>query len=119
MLPTTTIRRNSVGALIESDTLDSVDELSGGEPLGYVQYTDLANAMHLEPPAGAGYAMLQAEGQAMRWRDDGQDPTPTVGMRLDATGELRYDGDLSKFRIIGEAAGAILNVSYYGAVPNA
>lgn len=109
--------RNSVGGYWETpDQADGsmADELSGGRPYGFKRYDDIDEATGLEPPEGAGYVMLQVEGQALRWRDDGQDPTPTVGMRLDVTGELRYDGDLSAFRVIGEAAGSILNASFYG-----
>lgn len=120
-LTPTSLRRNSVGAVVEQGGGGNslTDQMSGGVPLGYVQMTDLADAHALEPPVGATYAIMQAEGQAFRWRDDGPDPTPAVGMRLEATGELRYDGDLSLFRVVGETAGAILNISYYGRSPDA
>ena len=59
------------------------------------------------------YAIIQAEAQAARWRDDGTDPTTAVGMTIAAGGELRYDGDLKAIKFINAAAGTILNISYY------
>ena len=64
-------------------------------------------------PTAPTYAIIQAEAQALRWRDDGTDPTTTVGMVIPAGGELRYDGDLGKIRLINAAAGAICNYSLY------
>lgn len=59
------------------------------------------------------YAVIQAEAQALRWRDDGTDPTTSVGMVIPAGGELRYDGDLKNLRLINAAAGAICNYALY------
>lgn len=69
-----------------------------------------ATPMSPMPPT---YAIIQAEAQALRWRDDGTDPTTAVGMVIPAGGELRYDGDLKKIRLINAAAGAICNISLY------
>ena len=49
----------------------------------------------------------------MRWRDDGVDPTASVGMLLVAGTPLQYDGDLSRIKFIETTASAKLNVSYY------
>ena len=64
-------------------------------------------------PTPPTYAIIQAEAQALRWRDDGVDPTTTVGMVIPAGGELRYDGDLNKIRLINATAGAICNYALY------
>lgn len=64
-------------------------------------------------PTQPTYAIIQAEAFALRWRDDGTDPSTSVGMIIPAGGELRYDGDLKKIRLINGAAGAIANISYY------
>lgn len=85
---------------------------------GYQQITSLAAATNLTVPSVpldgvATYAIIQAEAQAVRWRDDGVDPTATVGMVIPAGGELRYDGDLKAIRFIESAASAKLNISYY------
>lgn len=60
-------------------------------------------------------AMIQAEGGAVKWTDDGTTPTATVGMRI-ADGEtLPYQGDLSKIQLIRKDAAATVNISYYRA----
>lgn len=82
--------------------------------LGYQQITDLTTAQALTPPSSACVALIQSEGAAVRWRDDGQNPAASVGMRLLVNSELRYDGNLSTIRFIQEGSGAKLNVSYYG-----
>lgn len=83
-------------------------------PQGYHQITDLTAVASLTPPANACVALIQAEGAAVRWRDDAVNPTSSVGMRLPAGSELRYDGNLSAVRFIQEGSGGKLNISYYG-----
>lgn len=80
--------------------------------LGYQQLTPAAST-GLTPPATATYAIIQAEAQAVRWRDDGTAPTASVGMVIASGGELRYDGNLNAIRFIEATATAKLNVSYY------
>ena len=59
-------------------------------------------------------ALLQAETQNIRWRDDGTAPTAAIGMLLIAGGDpYPFDGDLSRIRFIEVGATAKLNVSYY------
>lgn len=82
--------------------------------LGYQQITSLSAAAALTVPAGATTAVIRAEAQAVRWRDDGTDPTATVGMPVATTDTpLVYTGPLSKIRFIEQTSGAKLNVSYY------
>ena len=59
------------------------------------------------------FALIIAEGAAVRWRDDGTNPTTSVGMPLAVGVPLQYDGDLIKIRFIQQAATGIINVSYY------
>lgn len=90
-------------------------------PLGYAQVTDLSAVVGLPPvgnpaaiPDGPNVvAVLVAETQDVRWRDDGTDPTATVGMLLKAGTEFVYTGTLSKIKLLQAAATAKLNVSYY------
>jgi hypothetical protein len=58
-------------------------------------------------------ALIVAETQAVRWRDDGTAPTASVGMPLAVGTSLSYDGDLKAVRFIEQTASAKLNVSYY------
>lgn len=81
-------------------------------PLGYQQISGPSNAT-LSVPTGARRAVVQAEAQGVRWRDDGTPPTATVGMTIATGGELRYDGNLAAIRFTQLAATAILNVAYY------
>jgi hypothetical protein len=83
------------------------------EPLGYQQITGLNTVKSLTVPAGARIAIVQAEDQPVRWRDDGSNPTASVGVRLVADEELIYAGKLAKLRFIETTASAKLNVAYY------
>ena len=89
--------------------------------LGYQQITGLSSVKGLTVPTmdvngfriGPVVAFITVEAQGVRWRDDGVDPTPTVGMPIAAGVTLQYDGDLGQIRFIAQSAGAIINVSYY------
>lgn len=89
--------------------------------IGYQQITSLSASSALTVPTmdkngskqQPTIAIIIPETQAVRWRDDGADPTSTVGMPLAAGVALQYDGDLSKIRFIESTAGAKLNISYY------
>lgn len=86
-------------------------------PLGYQQLASLSAATKLTIPAGTKLILVQAEGQAVRWRDDNVDPTATVGYPLTAGSELRYTGWAAahpSLKFIEQVAGAKLNVLYYG-----
>lgn len=62
---------------------------------------------------GPTMAVIQAEAQALRYRDDGVDPTAAIGMLIPANTSINYDGNLNAIRIINGAAGAIANISLY------
>jgi hypothetical protein len=88
--------------------------------LGYQQITP-NSATSLTVPAlapdgskqQATFAVFTPEGQTVRWRDDGTDPTTTVGMPIYVGTSFFYDGDLTKIRFINAVSGGKLNVSYY------
>ena len=89
--------------------------------LGYQQITSLSSAPALTVPqkdiaglAGSPrIAIITPEGQAVRWRDDGVNPTSTVGMPLAVGVTLQYDGDINQIKFIEQSAGAKLNITYY------
>jgi hypothetical protein len=58
-------------------------------------------------------AVIICEGAGIRWRDDGTDPTASVGMPIAVGTTFVYDGDLRRLRIIQQAATATINVAYY------
>lgn len=85
------------------------------EPLGYQQITSLSAATALTIPSGTSFCIVTPETQAVRWRDDGTNPTATVGYPLDAGVELVYTGaQLARLKFIEQAASAKLNICYYG-----
>lgn len=91
------------------------------KPNGYAQYTAVATVKKLTDVPTIGNAMpdksirahIQAEAQDIRWRDDGQDPSASVGMLLKASTVLEYEGNLETIRFIEAAASAKVNVNYY------
>lgn len=84
------------------------------EPIGYFQITSAAAATGLPSiPDKARYALIQPESQNIRWRDDGTNPTASVGMKLVANDTLVYSGVLSSFKLIEETGSAKVNVTYY------
>jgi len=85
------------------------------DPKGYQQLTSLATATGLTVPPKAVLALVQIEGsRPIRWRDDGTDPTATVGIQVPGNTTFWYIGDLESVKFIEETAGAIVNVSFYG-----
>jgi hypothetical protein len=82
-------------------------------PLGYQQITSLSTVKGLTVPPGARAALIQPTGQPVRWRDDGVDPTATIGMQILATLDILYTGDLAAIRFIETTGSAVLNISYY------
>lgn len=84
------------------------------KPVGYEQITSLSAAAALTPPSTAVWALIIPESQAVRWRDDGVNPTASVGMTLTVGQPLEFTGSLSAVRFIEQTASAKLNVSYYG-----
>lgn len=87
-----------------------------GRSLGYQQMTSLASATAPTVPAGASWAVLVAEAQIVRWRDDGTDPTASIGMTLAAGVPYEFTGDFDRLKFIEATASAKLNITYYGAV---
>lgn len=88
-----------------------------GAPKGYQQLTNaqLATVQSLTVPAGATVALIQNNGnQPARWRDDGVNPTSTIGQRIVSGLTLVYASMLSAFKVTREADGASLDIAYYG-----
>ena len=83
--------------------------------LGYQQITTLGSAQALTVPEGTSLAIITPEVQAIRWRDDGVDPTAAVGYPLPVGAELQYTSkNIKQLKFIEQTAGAVLNIVYYG-----
>ena len=82
--------------------------------LGYQQLTvDNLTPQQLTVPNGTTLILIVTEAQAIRWRDDGTNPTATVGYPLAVGVELRYVAqNKSAIRIIGQVASATVNAVY-------
>lgn len=83
------------------------------EPLGYVQLTAAAATGLGTVPDGTTLAMIQCETQAIKWRDDGTNPTTLIGQLLPVNTTLFYSGTMSAFKMIEVAASTKVNVSFY------
>lgn len=82
-------------------------------PKGFTTIADLSSAVGLGTiPDGARRALISVETQAVRWRDDGEDPTDSVGHLL-PPGGFMYEGDLAAIKLIEAAASAAVFVSFY------
>jgi hypothetical protein len=82
--------------------------------VGYQQITSLSSAASLTVPTeGAAFAVVQPESQAVRYRQDGTNPTAGVGMQLAVGASVMFTGDLSRIKFIETAASAKLNVEYW------
>lgn len=92
-------------------------------PVGFTRVVsiDTVAAGITSPPAGVCKAVIQAEGQTVRYRDDGVDPTASVGwgILVAAGGQITYIGDLSKLKFLAATAGGWVNISMYGPGVNA
>lgn len=83
------------------------------ESNGFQQITTVSAAIGLTVPDKTRLAMIQPESQNVRWRDDGTNPTASVGMILVANDILVYSGVLSSIKFIEVTASAKLNITYY------
>jgi hypothetical protein len=83
-------------------------------PLGYQQITSLSSAAALTVPAGSTCAEIVVEGASIRWREDGTNPTASVGMPMTVGSSRLHTTSLAAFRAIEQSSGAVLNIHYYG-----
>lgn len=85
---------------------------------GYQQVISLGSAVALTVPSGADLAVIQAEGQNVRFFLDGSSPTATTGGRIikdsQVPTQIRGVDGLKVAKFIEEAASAKLNILYYG-----
>lgn len=96
---------------------EEIDAMRQGTPMDFEQFTaeQMAEAVSLNPPTGATRAVVQATGgTGLRWRQDGQDPTAQIGMRIEAGAEREFIGNLGTILLIGEGENSSVGVSYYG-----
>ena len=83
------------------------------KPLGHIQITSLGSAVGMTVPDKARLAIIQAQAQNVRWRDDGVNPTTSVGMIITAGDQLFYTGNMEAIKFIEVTASAVLNIAFY------
>lgn len=86
------------------------------KPVGYQQLTVSTTAVGLTVPSNAGRAVVVVEAQPLRYRDDGTNPTASVGMLCVAA--TRFDIEsreaLLAFKAIRSGGtDSVLSISYY------
>lgn len=105
------------GALLAVSSSAIADGGIRRTPCGYQQITSLSAATLLTIPPACGanptLAVITAEAQAVRYRDDGSAPTATVGMPVAIAVAVSYEGTVSKIQFIEQTGGAKLNVLFY------
>lgn len=90
-------------------------ELGRGKPLGYQQLTVSSTAVALTVPTNAEAALVDVESNDVRWRDDGTNPTASVGKYLSSGTHYTFIGaeELAALKFIRVSADAKLNITYY------
>jgi len=90
---------------------------AGIKPKGFQALAVSATAVALTVPSGAVRAIIAVEAQPIRWRDDGTNPSATVGFLEVATSRFTISGkeSLLAFKAIKDGAtDSALSVVYYG-----
>lgn len=77
--------------------------------------TATLNAITTKTDLEANCAVFRCETADVRWRDDGSNPTASVGYLLKAGEELVYDGNLRTLKFIRTASDATVDAAYYRA----
>lgn len=85
------------------------------QPAGYEQRTVSNVAVGLASiPDKSNYALITCSGAAVRWRDDGVDPTAGTGHPLAVGEHLEYSNRADALRFIrSTGSDGTLDVSYY------
>lgn len=98
----------------------AINPIKGMEQLkvaGFQQLTVSTAALALTIPTGTLFIVLILDPtNGLRYRDDGTDPTATVGMPIAGGGVAYVDApSISKLKLIRSGASdAIVNATYYG-----
>jgi hypothetical protein len=82
-------------------------------PLGFQTVASFSASTGFTPPTGATVCFIQAEGNPVRWRDDGTAPTASAGQLLPLNTLLTYSAALSAVRFIPTTGSSTLDVGCY------
>lgn len=105
------------GITAGTTVLSQVSGTAGGAGTYLLSATNTASSASLTSggiPAGANFALLQAETANVRWRDDGGAPTATVGnLLLSGVEGISYSGTLSALQFIAATGSPLVDVAFY------
>lgn len=107
--PTQQAKVSSAGHLIV-DTSAAVYSLTA---LGCQSFGAVVSSGWPSVPAGATVAFMSIEGASVRMRDDGTNPTSSVGVLFLIGGPWPYQGPLAATQFIQTGATATINVCFY------
>jgi hypothetical protein len=82
--------------------------------LGFQQISVLTAAVAATVPAGTKKMLVSGEGQPVRWRGDGTDPTAAIGNIIAVNATETLSADLVKVKFIESAASAKVNITFIG-----
>lgn len=87
-------------------------------PLGYCQLAAISGATAVSTctggiPARTAWATICVSNAAIRWRDDGTNPTATVGMPVGVGQCLYYNSKFSALVVIPQSGSPTLDISFY------
>lgn len=93
-----------------------ISGVAGGAGIYLTSQATTANAATITAggvPLGATQISFIAETQALRYRDDNQAPTATVGMPVAVAVPTIYSGSLIDLQFIAQVSGSVNNISFY------
>lgn len=85
--------------------------------IAYRQLTSITSATALPTIEGAQAVEVVCTGQAVRWRDDGVDPSASVGNPLAVDTPRLFELPRNDLKFIQASASAVLNLNYLGSAP--
>lgn len=94
-----------------------MEPLKRVKPLGYEQLTVSDSAVGLASiPAGASRAIVMVEAEPLRYREDGNDPTSSVGVLCVAATRFELESRQAILNFLAIRSGAtdsVISVNYY------
>lgn len=101
------------GSIANPVVVSNIGPGAGSTPLGYQQITSLSAATGFTIPTGATIALVTVETQAVRVRDDGTNPTASVGFPINVGSVVLFNTSLSAVKFIEQTPSAKIDVLYY------
>jgi hypothetical protein len=87
------------------------------KPLGHCQLTSMASSTLVSTctggiPATTNYIVIQVQTAAIMWRDDGVEPTASVGNLAPAGSWVPFQGDATNLRVIAVTGSPVVDFDF-------